>query len=570
VKPLLSIVLVGLALCPAARADVKIHEVGLSGYVAHGQNRVTIEIGNPASTPQDFTLRLLWRFSNSDDGPATDYKLRLNAGESRKLDLPMFYADGDTLVAQQIDPNGAIVASAAKEATSRFLGLIAVVCSSTQVCTATAQAIRAGDTIAEQNEREQQFKIVLLENAPENWFAYQTARSVVVSGPISAAAAQAIADYARLGGKVIVAMDQAPRDFLADYRVPGQAVALGRGSVKFLEHVTATGMQDVVNPSLPKDPVSVQLFVARDTFDSDWLLDRVGTSFDFPPFWSLLVWMAAYTVLVGLLNFLVLRRIGKVEWAWITVPVLALIFGVAFYLFGARGKSSRFALDEVSFCWMDEKSTRGALGHSVRVASPRLQDVALQAPASALLASVGTDSLFRVSDISDVWRDRRPRQAYKTPDVTIDSAQHFQMPMLRFSFRDLEFESVRDFPGTVRLDHGRLKNSTGQNFSQAVLVDFQYHQFYDLGALPNGSEVDPFSKGAQAMERKNGRYSSKPLGVFSLPETMRVWNFDAPVPGSSLVFLGLTDQSMLQTELEGVSPEHKTYTVFHVEVSRPQ
>jgi hypothetical protein len=574
VKPILSIFYVGLFLCAVAQAEVTIPEVGLSGYVARGPNRVLVEITNPSSSPQEFTLRLMWRRSLSDDVPYTDHKLRLDAGESRKLDLALYYANGEKLVAQQIDPAGQVVSSAEKAATSSNGDVVAVVCSSTPVCTATAQAIRASNTIEERNAREQRLKIILLPEPPQNWFAYNPANSVVVAGPISSPASRAaIADYARLGGKVIVALDQAPRDLLAEYRLPGRdEVAVGRGVVTFLNHATGAEMEDAFRAktpaSEPRGPLPPLTFSTE--LNSNWLLSRVGTHFEFPRLWWLIGWMAAYTIVIGLVNFMLLRRMGKVELAWITVPALALVFGVTFYLFSAHGKMGRFALDEISVCWMDDKSARGALNHNVRVISPQVRDVTLQTPAGSALASVDNDPLFRASEVSDVWSEHKPSRSERAPDVTVDSAQHIQMEMLRLSFRDFEFESMHEFPGTVRLDQGRLKNSTGQSFRQAVLVDFEKQQFYELGALPEGSEIDPFAKSAQRMLCTTAFYSSKFGSPLSLAETMRLWAFHTALPRPYLVFYGLTDQPLLGAQLEGIASQRKTYTLFTVKVGRPQ
>jgi len=570
VKPLRSIFYVALLLCAVAQAEVTIGEVGLSGYISRGPNRVTVEISNPSSSPQEFTLRLSMRTSGPDEGAYTDRRLRLEGGESRKVDLPFYFVQGTKLVVLEIGPDGQVVASAEKQVTSPEGRVVAVVCSSTPTCTATAQAIRAGNSIEERNAREQKLKLILLEQPPESWVAYNPASSVVVAGQISSPASRAaIVDYARLGGNVIIATDLAPRDFLAEYRVPGRReVAVGHGLVTFLASATGTEMEDAFHDETPQggEPVISLAF----GLTPNWLLSRVGTRFEFPRLWWLIGWMATYTVLIGLVNFLVLRRIGKIELAWITVPALALIFGVVFYAFSMHGKMRNFALDEVSVCWMDDKSARGALSQNVRVSSPRLRDVTLRIPASSIMHSVDSDPLFRVSEVADIWSEHRVSRSENVPDVMIDSAQHVQLEMLRFSFRDLSFESFENFPGTVRLYDGHLKNSTGQTFREAALVDFEKREFYDLGNIGDGAEVEAFAKGPQKMLGTNVPFSPLPPGPFHLPEAMRLWNFQTDSPGQYLVFFGLTDQPLLGPQLEGIASEHKTHTLFMVKVGRPQ
>ena len=54
-----------------------------------------------------------------------------------------------------------------------------------------------------------------------------------------------------------------------------------------------------------------------------------------PPIGGLVALIGGYIVLIGPLNYLVLRRLDKREWAWVTMPALIVIFAVAAYGFGS-------------------------------------------------------------------------------------------------------------------------------------------------------------------------------------------------------------------------------------------
>ena len=571
-----SILCLGLACGVAAQAQVHIREVGLSGYVAQGRpNRVSLEVSNPSPAAQTFTLRLSPQGTSLSITPHTDYKVQLTGGETRVVEVAFYVAESGKLLAQQLDASEGVISHSEKESSSGDSGLVAVVCAAKEVCRAVAQAIRAGNTIEEQNAREQKLKIILLQDPPETWFAYTPAAAVVVAASIAKPTARAaIADYARLGGKVIVAEDQASREFLADYRVPGQGeTGIGKGTLTFVSRAAGSEMEQAFSQESPKEPaILLRRYLPYQGFTSGWLMSWVGTRFEFPRLSWLLGWMTLYVVVIGIVNFMVLRKIGKVELAWVTVPVVALLFGTLFYFLSVRGKMRQFALDEVSFCWMDDRSPRGALSHSVRVSSPQVRDISLQAPVSSVLSSVDYNPLFRASDVADVWSERGPARPEQVPDVIIDSAQNIQMEMLRLSFRDLGFESLQDFPGTMSFSNGRLANATGQNFSQAVLIDFARQEFYELGPMPAGAEITPFTAGAQKkkMSPDDRRQWGTPTQPFSLPEFIRVANFPSLNRYNYLLFVGLTEQSMLRTQLEGITPNRRVHTLFLVKVWRPE
>ncbi len=81
-----------------------------------------------------------------------------------------------------------------------------------------------------------------------------------------------------------------------------------------------------------------------------------------PPIGGLLVLLFGYVVLVGPVNYVVLRRIDRREWAWITVPVLIVVFTVGSFGIGGLLRGSDVIVHEVGI-------VRGAPG----VASATIQ-----------------------------------------------------------------------------------------------------------------------------------------------------------------------------------------------------
>jgi hypothetical protein len=138
------------------------------------------------------------------------------------------------------------------------------------------------------------------------------------------------------------------------------------------------------------------------------------------------------------------------------------------------------------------------------------------------------------------------------------------MEMLRLSFRDLAFRAIRQFPGTVHLEHGHLRNSTGQPFSQAILVDLNSDEYYDLGPLADGAEVQPFNQHAQKLLRDR-RFSEDAM---TATDVMHAWGFPNHLPDNNLVFVGLSDRPLLDSRLEGLDPERRIYDFVVVNVGR--
>ncbi|HEU5327217.1 MAG TPA: hypothetical protein VFU78_03935 [Thermomicrobiales bacterium] len=67
-----------------------------------------------------------------------------------------------------------------------------------------------------------------------------------------------------------------------------------------------------------------------------------------PPTWALGLVLLLYIVLVGPVNYLVLKRLDRRELAWATIPLLTIIFTGAVYAFGATTKGRSVVVNTVS------------------------------------------------------------------------------------------------------------------------------------------------------------------------------------------------------------------------------
>ncbi len=113
-----------------------------------------------------------------------------------------------------------------------------------------------------------------------------------------------------------------------------------------------------------------------------------------PPIGALLVLLAGYIVLVGPVNYLVLRWLDRREWAWVTVPVLIAVFTVGAFGVGALLRGSDVIVNEVAI-------VRGAPGTDAAVAqsylgifSPSRATYQLRVAGDALLAAPMNGDMF--------------------------------------------------------------------------------------------------------------------------------------------------------------------------------
>ncbi len=105
-----------------------------------------------------------------------------------------------------------------------------------------------------------------------------------------------------------------------------------------------------------------------------------------PPTNGLLVILAAYILIIGPINYLVLKRLDRRELAWITMPVLVLAFAAASFGYGAVLRGTDVVVNEVAIVRGAPDATEATAQVYFGVFSPTRSTYRVELPQGALLA----------------------------------------------------------------------------------------------------------------------------------------------------------------------------------------
>lgn len=179
-----------------------------------------------------------------------------------------------------------------------------------------------------------------------------------------------------------------------------------------------------------------------------------------PPIGGLVVLLIGYIVLVGPVNYLVLRWLDRREWAWVTVPVLIAVFTAGSFGIGAAVRGSDVIIHEVAIV-RGASGTGDALAQAyLGVFSPTRGTYQLRAPGGALLAAPINGDIFG-SDIAgplDVIQGE--------PSRIRDLAVGFG------SLRAVRADSAVSGPvvtSALRLEGGRLRGTITNGSDRALI-----------------------------------------------------------------------------------------------------
>ena len=130
--------------------------------------------------------------------------------------------------------------------------------------------------------------------------------------------------------------------------------------------------------------------------DDSQIVSAVGNlpSLALPPLGGLLLLLFGYVGLIGPLNYLVLRRIDRREWAWVTMPILIVGFALGAYAFGSALRGGSIIVNEVGIVRGAPDATEGSAQVYLGVFSPARGTYQISVPGGALLSSPISGDVF--------------------------------------------------------------------------------------------------------------------------------------------------------------------------------
>lgn len=493
--PLLTSIILLLAAPLCADSNLRISDVGLHGYLG-SPSAVRLIVRNPSSQIQLIRLQVTASDSMGTANRVTS-DVSLRGDEKRQLELPLQIADEANKVTAEAVTAGSVFGRDTVSKGLRRHNLVALMCDKEKgdLCKTIQSQIQFGGTIEQRADKNRQLVFEIIDNPREDWWAYSAASTVVLAIPVSTleiTQQRALEDYLRLGGRLVLIEEQlADPGFLAAYRAgpaPPTGQRVGKGILFRVSNVDGLGnvfagqnLAGVIDSAANPWPYRWGQI--------SWLRRRFATTFNFPRLGWMLLWLAAYIIVIGLVNFVVLRRLRLIEYGWISTCLLALIFAAGFYYSGARRHPKEFRLDNLATYYLDSHSGLAAADYNLRVSAPQRWDI---------VASIADPAVFVDSNVgngeeanSQIWAAMNREAARIAPefDVRLGPPREVELAMLKWSFRDLDLKGMYQFPGTIHfVSANRLRNDTGQRLVESIYRDYEANALYALPAMAPGEE----------------------------------------------------------------------------------
>ncbi len=184
---------------------------------------------------------------------------------------------------------------------------------------------------------------------------------------------------------------------LSGGRVIAARAAHGQGSVALIGIDPATrwlaGSPAVVALWARAMSVDAPPIDPRDGQDDSMLVDALNylPSVGVPRMDHLFLLFLGYVILLGPVNYLVLRRLDRREWAWITMPALVVVFTVAAFVLGVVLRGTDVVINELGIVQGAAGTDRGMADVYVGIFSPARGAFDVRLPGGAFVSAPSTD-----------------------------------------------------------------------------------------------------------------------------------------------------------------------------------
>jgi hypothetical protein len=299
-----------------------------------------------------------------------------------------------------------------------------------------------------------------------------------------------------------------------------------------------------------------------------------------PPTGGLLAIIAAYILIIGPINYLVLKRLDRRELAWITMPVLVIAFAGASFGYGAVLRGTDVVINEVAIVRAAPDATEGTAQVYFGLFSPNRATYQVNLPDGALLAApINADPFGQgTSNSLDIVQGTGPQQPSIVRNLSVGTGSirvvRAQLPVTAPRLRVALNLVNNTLVGTVENASDKPLEGVAVvlGSSVAVLGNVAAHttKQVNLPVRPNpfgssladqviGQSFDPTS---EASVRRSTRYSM----VQQLTFDPNIGFATTGLPSDQAVILAFDSGQVLDLQVGSEQPRRNANVMYYVPV----
>lgn len=211
----------------------------------------------------------------------------------------------------------------------------------------------------------------------------------------------------------------------------------------------------------------------------------------------LVIMFISYALIVGIIIYIIMKKLNKREWLWGIIPVIAIAFSLTLYALGTGTRIKDVVLNQVNVLISDKNGTSQVVGYA-GIGSKYKNDLTVQEPTGTVLQNYTNDNYRENSDINNFTK-------LGTKTVYRQNNSYFEFKQLSaLSMKKFEISGHKEIIPTIETHlnynsqklSGKIRNTLGYDIKKLLIVS--YNAVWELGDLKVNEEKEIEAKSYSA------------------------------------------------------------------------
>ena len=212
--------------------------------------------------------------------------------------------------------------------------------------------------------------------------------------------------------------------------------------------------------------------------------------------------LGVYAILVGIVIYLILKKMEKRDLIWGLIPITAIVFTVMIYLLGSKMKIKDVIVNSANIISVDEDG-RGQINSYIGIASKNKENIKIEKEEDLKMKYL-SDDYYYYGDTSYDAKTLRVKTTYTNDTSYFTVANNNVAEVNKFEISGKEIVMPK-LENTLRIKDGNLEGTIKNNLDADIkkLVIVSGKTVWDLGQVAKGEEIsitDLRSKGSSGLQ----------------------------------------------------------------------
>lgn len=205
---------------------------------------------------------------------------------------------------------------------------------------------------------------------------------------------------------------------------------------------------------------------------------------------SLIIVLAVYAVIIGIVLYIVLKKLNKRDLTWIAIPAISIIFTLIIYFMGSSTRVNDIVLNQNNIISVDKNGKGTAKGY-LGIGAKYKSDVIIEKPEDLTMNYYTTDNYFYGNQEQETTNVLRVKTTYSGNNsyFTFNNSDALDMKSFEVIGKEQVIPKIESkFNLSEGNLNGKVKNNLGYDINRLLLVAGR--NVWDMGTINKDEEKE--------------------------------------------------------------------------------